>query len=125
MDCARVSSYESTDEAYPGEYIQLKNLKGKSEGACRQACVSSRTCEAWKYTPDQRCYVSDVVYGRLKADIPGVRTGIIKCASSPNLFMIGIWIVVLGLILFALFFALRRKSQGLNIFPRFHLEGRK
>ena len=133
MDCVRVSTGEIQNEKYHANYTETRAAQGSGKNACRQACVSSRLCKVWQYTPEQKCLMADATLGpypRVQKALTGTYSGLIECENTYSMLKLIWWIMILGLVLVVVWYVLnvakpRSYSKGEYLFPRFFLSGPK
>ena len=130
MDCVRVSTQERNDQEYMGMYNLASEFSGSGFDACRQSCVSNLNCKAWKYNPDNECYLSNKLHGSYpmhRIARPGTKSGLIECKNDWNMLKLILMITVLGLILVLFWYLMSRgemrRSKGNTFFPRFYFSG--
>ena len=109
MDCVRVSTNELRNERYIGSYVFNVPLEGQGADACRQGCVSPNVCKAWYYTPDGKCMVTEWMHdGHSESAPTGTAAGMIRCANDWSMLKLIWWIVILGSILFGVWWMMNR-----------------
>ena len=128
MDCVRVSTKEVQGRKYLGDdYMQFTPPNGVRE--CRQTCVTKKDCESWFFTSDGECHLNKNLQSRdsVRSVDTGVQSGLVVCKDDWSMLQLIWWIVILGVIFFAVWYVLnvcvpRARSRGDRFLPSFSFE---